>query len=203
MSRVDIYRLETGRTYQIIRSRKDTDLLDYVHDSSGTSRTYLLARPSIFAQRRPPKLDCWDDLIDYEPPRGEKAPLKWMVLAHGDDGIALGLNGPLSKPERDDLLNSVELVSVQRAQARASKDDTGSRLAGTAFAVLVSLAVVVTLVIILVGLSGFFASRDGVEGEATGQQYEVQPPPTPVPGGAPPTPVPVEPVQWQNPRPGP
>ena len=190
-SRVDIFRLETGHTYQIVRSKKDTDLFDYVRDQTGSTRTYLLARPALIAQRPPPKLSCWSDLEDYQPPRGQSAASKWMVFAHGDDGLALGLNGPLTPKERDQLLSDVELVSVQRAQAGASKDDIGNRLAGMAMTVIIGLAVLVTLIIVLVGVSGFFASRGG-DNPAEPTEYVVEPPPPDAPVG-----------EWQNPRPAP
>ncbi|MYC06378.1 MAG: hypothetical protein F4X57_04285 [Chloroflexi bacterium] len=193
MSRVDIYRLETGHTYQIIRSKKDTDLLDYVHDDSGTTRTYLLPRPSIFAQRQPPKVDSWEELLEYQAPRGEIAPRKWMVFAHGDDGIALGLNGPLTKPERQNLLDSVELVSVQRAQSAASKTDAAqNRLMSMAMTAIIGIAVVLALVICLVGISGYLG-RDDAPVDAVQTEQDVGPPPTPGP----------TPEDWQNPRPAP
>ena len=195
-SRVDIYRLETGNTYQIVKSRKDTDLLDYVHDDSGNKRTYLLARPSIIAQRQPPVITSWDDMQEYEPPRGEGPPSKWMVFTHGDDSIALGLNGPVGTAERRELLDNVELISVQRAQASASKDDTVSKLTGMAMTVMIGIAVVITLVIVLVGVSGYLTRDSGGDVvKETEEQYEVEPPPV----GA--TVVPSE--QWQNPRPVP
>ena len=191
-SRVDIYRLETGNTYQIVKSRKDTDLLDYVHDSSGRTRTYLLARPSLVAQRQPPKVSCWSELADYSPPRGEAAPRKWMVFAHGDDGIPLGLNGPLTKEERDQLLDDVELVSVQRAQSSASKEDVTNRWTGMAMTIIIALAVLLTLVIIMIGLSAYLWSRDDApEQSQENTEYVVEPPDQPGEDA------------WQNPRPSP
>lgn len=191
-SRVDIYRLETGGTYQIVKSRKDTDLLDYVRDSSGRTRTYLLARPSLVAQRVPPKVNCWSKLQDYSPPRGEAAPRKWMIFAHGDDGIPLGLDGPLTKDERDQLLDDVELVSVQRAQSSASKDDAGDRWTGMAMTIIIALACLLTLVIIMIGLSAYLWSRDDApELSQETTEYVVEPP------------SPDSEEVWQNPRPSP
>lgn len=194
MSRVDIYRLETGNTYRIVKSQRDTDLLDYVHDDTGQKRSYLLARPALLPQRRPGKLQCWEDLLQYKPAQGEGAPSKWMVVTHGDDGIALGRGGPLSKEERDELLATVELVSVQRAAAGASKGDIVSRWTGMTMTIIVGLAVLLTIVIVLVGLAGYLSSQDGVEQPTQEQEYVVEPPATPGP-------LPTPPVQdWQNPR---
>ena len=172
-----------------MRSQRDTDLLDYVHDETGPGRTYILARPSIFAQRPPPQLESWENLIDYEPPQGEPAPMKWMVIAHGDDAIPLGLGGPLNKKERENLLNDVELVAVQRAVSGASKSDIVNKWTGMSMIFMLGLAAVLTLGIMLLVLVSYVDGGDKAAGTDTAGAPAVQMPPTPTPDG------------WQNPRP--
>ena len=162
-----------------MKSRRSTDLLDYVHDDTGENRTYLLARPSILPQRPPPQLDTWEDLLVYEPEHGEPPPPKWMLVAHGDDGIALGRGGPLTEDERAKLLLGVELVSMQRAASGASKSDTMNRWTGTALTVIIGLAVVLTIAIVLIGMAGYLGSLS--EPDASTDFVVQEPSATPIP----------------------
>lgn len=195
MGRVDIYRLETGQTYRQIRSSRETDLLDYIHDrNSRTPRVYLMPRPAIMPKVPPPELQSWDDLEGYEPPKGQRAATREMVVVHGDDGIALGAGDPLNKGERQKLLNEVDLVAIQRAQARSTKESAAGAME-KALVLLAGSVALVTVVIALLAVGGYLQSDDtatGTDGQNPTEDAQVAPPPTPTP--APP---------WQNPRPSP
>ena len=187
--RVDIFRLEAGQSFSIVRSKKQDDLMGYVHapkdggkDSSG--RTYLMAQshPCIFPQRRPPRLHSIEELKVYKPPAIEAAPTKWMCLANGDDCLLIGINGPVADEERVNMMEDFKLAAAQKAVAGASKSDLVPRYMSTALIAIVGLVVLVVLLIMLIGLQEYLGERPVDIG-----QQQVAPPPPDIQIG--PTPV--------------
>jgi hypothetical protein len=161
-SRVDIFRLETGQSYSIVKSSRDTDLLGYVHDDTGegAGRTYILARHALFPQLKPDRVHTMQELRLYQPPYTTEAPRKWMVVANGDDAIPIGIGGPVLSIERKQVQDDILLVSAQRAVAGASRSDIVNKWTSTSVAVVVGLIIVLTLLIMIVGISGY-NSRGG------------------------------------------
>ena len=193
--RVDIFRLEAGQSYTIVKSKKQADLLSYVHDRNGgdkdsAGRTYLMAHQSIFAQRRPPKLQSIDELDAYRPPAIEAAPVKYMCIANGDDCLLIGLDGPVGDEERTKLMSDFKLAAAQKAIAGASKSDLVPRYMNTALIAIVGLVVLVVCLIMLIGMQEYLGDRPVAVGggevpavapaQPAQPQENVGPAPTPV-----------------------
>ena len=196
-SRIDIFRLESGNTYRIVGSQKGTDLFNYLHDDTGETRTYIMMQPSIFPQQYPPKVKNFEAVKTYKRPQAPAAPRKWMAIVQGDNGFTLGLGGPLPDDDRKRVQHGIKLAAMERAVSGASKNDMLSKWTGLGAVTVCGIAVVLTIVVVLIALQGYFSSGEEL------------PPPDPAPPAVEETIPEVTPTPnpaleaWQNPRPSP
>ena len=161
-SRVDIFRLDQSHSYSVVKAEKQTDMLGYVYDTSEKNgRAYVLHRPSILPQQRPPKLERWDELPAYEPPHEMESPRKWLIYANGDDYMPLGLGGPVPDEERKALEKDILLTSVQRGIADTSKSDVTPKYTEKTVMVIVTLIILVTLFIGFIAIEQYIGRNDG------------------------------------------
>ena len=153
MERVDIYQFQPNGTYHIARSFLDSEWPGYLRNNSGQGKTYILASRPVFAQTRPPRLEGWDDLLEYRPTIIAFRPWKYMMAAYGNSAYPIGAV-KLPDDRKREIAETVELYAVEKAASEAARSDGDSKWTGPGLVMLAGAAVVLVIAIVLVTLLG-------------------------------------------------